>query len=89
MTLPELEGETDTEKFISLLLEFWNIVNVHKVGLDLRTVNPVRSVINTKEDTNFYLKKLKQGTRHSVNVRGESHGCPTYENIYNANEMFL
>ena len=34
-------------------LEFWNIVNVHNAGIDLRTLNPVKSVIRTREDTNL------------------------------------
>ena len=34
MTHPELKGAEDTAKFISLILEFWNIVNVHNAGLD-------------------------------------------------------
>ena len=60
MTHPELKGAADIakKKFISLILEFWNIVNVHNAGLDLRTLNPVRSVIRTREDNN--LKKLSQ-----------------------------
>ena len=62
MTHPELTGAADTEKFISLILEFWNIVSVHNAGLDLRTLNPVRSVIRTREDTN--LNKLSQMADH-------------------------
>ena len=48
MTHPELKDAADTAKFISLILEFWNIVNVHNAGLDSTTLNPVRSVIRNK-----------------------------------------
>ena len=46
--------------------------------IEHRTLNIMNEFRNS-----FY----DQSTRHSVNVRGESRGWPTYENNNNANEM--
>ena len=33
---PDLDDSHETATFISMILEFWNIVNVHSPGLDTR-----------------------------------------------------
>jgi hypothetical protein len=57
-THPDMCDAEDTANFLSKIVTFWDIVNVHCVSLDLRFRNSSRSVIKTVNDDN--LKKLSE-----------------------------
>ena len=53
---PELKDVDDTISFLSMVIEFWRIVNVHSPYADVRMHYPNRAAIFTSGDFNLQMQ---------------------------------